>query len=130
MYREMGLEGLSASRKSSCATMEAERTSSTSPFRQIMRSFSSREKMSLVWMPPETVSVTKGMGRAEEGGCWRFCWREGVELRVDGKGWKAVDMLRACGWRVIVVRRARRADLVMGSIVNCGIGVFVGCGGW
>ena len=94
-----------------------------------MRSFSRREKMSLVWMPPETVSVTKGMGRAEEGG-WLLgvCWR--VELRVGGKGWKVVDMLRAWGWRVIVVRRARRADLVMGSIVNCGIGVFVGCGGW
>lgn len=42
----MGLEGLSASRKRSCATMLALRTSSTSPLRQMMRSFSRREKMS------------------------------------------------------------------------------------
>ena len=46
MYREMGFSGLSASRKRSCATMEAERDSSTGPFREIMRSFRRREKMS------------------------------------------------------------------------------------
>ena len=67
-------------------------------------------------MPPETVSVTKGMGKAEWGG------REGVALWVIGKGWKPVDMLRRkwerCGWRVAVVRRARRAERVMGSIVR------------
>ena len=125
MYRLMGLEGLSASRKSSCATMEAERTSSTSPFRQIMRSFSRREKMSEVWMPPETVSVTKGMGNALCGG------REGVALWVDGKGWK-VDMLRkwVVGRRVRAIegRSARRVDLVMGSMVRllCVLDVVVG----
>ena len=66
-------------------------------------------------MPPETVSVTKGMGNALCGG------REGVALWVGGKGWK-VDMLRA--WVVarrvwaIEGRRARRVDLAMGSMVR------------
>lgn len=46
MYRFIGFSGLSASRKSSCATMDAEVVSSTSPLRHTMRSFSSREKMS------------------------------------------------------------------------------------
>lgn len=42
-----------------------------------------------------TVSVTKGMGRAEEGGC--CCWR------VWGPFWKG------CGnWEVVVVVRLRR----------------------
>ena len=81
--------------------------------------------MSEVWMPPETVSVTNGMGRAEWGG------REGVALWRGGKGWM-VDMLRA--WvvgrmvRAIDGRRARRVDLVMGSMVSCY--VCVECGGW
>jgi hypothetical protein len=69
-------------------------------------------------MPPETVSVTKGMGRALCGGGGR----EGVALWVvGGKGWK-VDMLRAwaVGRRVRAIegRRARSADLVMGSMVR------------
>jgi hypothetical protein len=42
----MGLSGLSASRKRSCATIDALTVSSTLPFRQTMRSFRSREKMS------------------------------------------------------------------------------------
>lgn len=44
--------------------MEAEDVSSTSPFKQIMRSLRSRLKMSCVCQPPPTVSVTKGMGNA------------------------------------------------------------------
>lgn len=46
MYKLMGLCGLSASRKRSWATIEAEVVSSTPPLRQMMRSFSRREKMS------------------------------------------------------------------------------------
>jgi hypothetical protein len=86
----------------------------------MMRSLRSREKMSLVWMPPETVSVTKGMGSADFGACWWGCWRV-VVLRVGWKGWKPVDMLRVVvGRRVRTIegRRARRVDLVMGSMVR------------
>jgi len=67
------------------------------------------------------------MGRALCGG------REGVALWVGGKGWK-VDMLRkwVVGRRVRAIegRRARRVDLVMGSMVRvlCGLDVVVG--GW
>lgn len=46
MYRVIGFEGASDSRKRSCATMDAERVSFTSPLRQMMRSWSSLEKMS------------------------------------------------------------------------------------
>lgn len=46
MYRLMGLSGLSASRNSNCATIDAETVSSTWPFRQTMRSLRSRENMS------------------------------------------------------------------------------------
>ena len=46
MYRVIGFEGESDSRKRSWATMEAERTSSTGPLRQMMRSVRSLEKMS------------------------------------------------------------------------------------
>lgn len=46
MYKVMGFEGASDSRNRSCATMEAERMSSTGPLRQIMRSVRSLEKMS------------------------------------------------------------------------------------
>jgi hypothetical protein len=101
--------------------MLAESTSSTSPLRQIMRSFKRREKMSEVWIPPETVSVTKGMGRAEVGG------RVGVALwdagKVKGCVWRVV-MLRAFCWRGlvrrgVVVRRARRVVLVRASMMCC-----------
>lgn len=46
MYKFMGLSGFSASRNSICATIDAEVLWSTSPFKQMMRSFSSREKIS------------------------------------------------------------------------------------
>ena len=46
MYSVIGFEGESDSRKRSWATMEAERTSSTGPLRQMMRSVRSLEKMS------------------------------------------------------------------------------------
>jgi hypothetical protein len=39
MYRWMGFWGLSASRKRSWATIEADKVSSTSPLRQTMRSY-------------------------------------------------------------------------------------------
>lgn len=116
------MEGSEASRKSSWATMEAESTSSTSPFRQMMRSLRRREKMSEVWMPPWTVSVTKGMGRAALG--WFCCWRVALWV-VGGKGWKVVMLRRRWVGRVLwtaeaFVRRARRVERVMGSIVGCG----------
>lgn len=38
MYRWIGFSGLSASRNNSCATIEADAVSSTSPLRQIIRS--------------------------------------------------------------------------------------------
>jgi hypothetical protein len=83
-------------------------------------------------MPPETVSVTKGMGRALFG-VWGWRVVLVVLLRVGGKGWKPVDMLRAwVGRRVRVIegRRARRVDLVRGSMVRlwccCAVGVVVG----
>jgi hypothetical protein len=76
-------------------------------------------------MPPETVSVTKGMGRALCGG------REGVALWVGGN--LKEDMLRVVvGRRVRVIegRRARSVDLVRGSMVRlwccCVVGVMVG----
>ena len=46
MYRLIGFSGLSASRKRSCATTEALTSSSTLPFRHMIRSLRSREKMS------------------------------------------------------------------------------------
>jgi hypothetical protein len=46
MYKLMGLSGLSASRKSNCATIVADIDWLTSPFRHIIRSLSSREKIS------------------------------------------------------------------------------------
>lgn len=98
--------------------MLADSTSSTSPLRQIIRSFSRREKMSEVWMPPLTVSVTKGMGSALLGG------REGVALWETGKGWKVVMLRARVGvWIVgFAVRRARRDVLVKGCIVLwCGV---------
>lgn len=69
-------------------------------------------------MPPETVSVTKGMGSALLGG------RLGVALWETGKGWK-VAMLRArVGMWVVgfAVRSARRDVLLKGCIVlSCGV---------
>lgn len=52
MYNVIGLLGASDSRKRSCATMEAERTSSTGPLRQMIRSVRSFEKISDVLHPP------------------------------------------------------------------------------
>ena len=90
--------------------------------------------MSLVWMPPETVSVTKGIGNALCG-VWvgRPLWLGWLWLWRDGK----VVMLRAwerCGWRVTGLRKARRADLRIGSILMFGLavlrGVRTGCDEW
>lgn len=101
--------------------MEAERTSSTSPLRQTMRSFKSREKMSDVWKPPPTVSVTKGMGRAELGGLG-CC----DALLCDGWNGSCAVVVRArtlrmgmLDFRSVGERSARDANLVRGSIVVC-----------
>jgi hypothetical protein len=77
-------------------------------------------------MPPETVSVTKGMGRADVGG------RVGVALwdagKVKGCVWR-VFMLRArrvvVVWRRVVVRRVRSVDFARASmLVVCCVGGF------
>lgn len=53
MYKWIGFSGLSASRKSNCATMDAESVSSTCPFRQTTRSLSNLEKISSVGAPSQ-----------------------------------------------------------------------------
>jgi len=107
MYRLIGLCGASASRKRSCATTDAEIASSTPPFKQIIRSRSSRLKMSYVCQPPPIVSVTKGIGMAACGG------RAGVALWDGGYGGYdgRVVKERVICWRI--VREAR------GRIVRC-----------
>lgn len=68
IYNDIGRSGASASRNSSCATMDADTVSSTAPFRQMIRSLRSREKMSYVCHPPDTLSVTMGVGVQLRGG--------------------------------------------------------------
>lgn len=85
-----------------------------------MRSFRSREKISDVWKPPPTVSVTKGMGRAELGGLGcdaLLCngWNERCAVVVRARTLR-MGMLEL---RSVGERSARNADLVRGSIVVC-----------
>lgn len=105
MYSEMGFSGASASRKRSCATMDAETDSSTAPLRQMIRSINRRENMSCVRQPPPIVSVTYGVGTQ----FWAACVG-GVE-----GGWGKEVVLVFCvekrrRWRRVALRRAAAHD--------------------